>query len=352
MTETNSTLNEASVSDSPVDQIANMFTSAEEDERKTTEETEVEEAEVEEVEASETTQEDQEQEAPDEEETDVTWAGALGIEDSKLVLDDDGNFKAVKVKVDGDESQVDLNTLIAGYQTARSTTQRSQALADQKRAFEAQAQQQMQAYQQKLSEAEQFAGILDQRLLSDYQGIDWNRLRAENPSEYSATMMDFQTRKADIERMKSEIQQNQSAVQQRQQQEFQTKKQAYIQEQTQRTLELFPEWKDPSVAKQAFDEMYQFASRFGYSQEELNELTDSRAIAIMQAAMGAEKKQAEASKKAEKPVPKFRKSTRSRSSKPKATKLDRLVKRAKTSSGANKRRAQTDAIAELLISGE
>lgn len=351
MNETNSTLNEASVSDSPVDQIANMFTSVEEDEKRTPEETEVEETEVE---ASEDIQEDQEQDAPDddEEETDVTWAGALGIEDGKLVLDDDGNFKAVKVKVDGNESQVDLNTLIAGYQTARSTTQRSQALADQKRAFEAQAQQQMQAYQQKLSEAEQFAGILDQRLLSDYQGIDWNRLRAENPSEYSATMMDFQTRKADIERMKSEIQQNQSAVQQRQQQEFQTKKQSYIQEQTQRTLELFPEWRDPSVAKQAFDEMYQFASRFGYSQEELNELTDSRAIAIMQAAMGAEKKQAAASKKAEKPVPKFRKSTRSRSSKPKATKLDRLVKRAKTSSGANKRRAQTDAIAELLISGE
>lgn len=351
MNETNSTLNEASVSDSPVDQIANMFTSVEEDEKRTPEETEVEETEVE---ASEDIQEDQEQDAPDddEEETDVTWAGALGIEDGKLVLDDDGNFKAVKVKVDGNESQVDLNTLIAGYQTARSTTQRSQALADQKRAFEAQAQQQMQAYQQKLSEAEQFAGILDQRLLSDYQGIDWNRLRAENPSEYSATMMDFQTRKADIERMKSEIQQNQSAVQQRQQQEFQAKKQSYIQEQTQRTLELFPEWRDPSVAKQAFDEMYQFASRFGYSQEELNELTDSRAIAIMQAAMGAEKKQAAASKKAEKPVPKFRKSTRSRSSKPKATKLDRLVKRAKTSSGANKRRAQTDAIAELLISGE
>lgn len=349
---TEETSSEQSVSGSPVDQIAQLLTEEETPPVKEVPEAEAPEEELGEDEGVEEELEESEEDIPGSGEEDVTWAGVLNVDDAKVALDDDGNFQGVKIKVDGAESQVDLNTLIAGYQTAKSTTQRSQKLAADKKAFDEQSTGALEVFSQKIGEAAQFVDVLQKKLMSDYEGVDWQRLRAENPAEYSATVADFQNRRADVDQITATIKQQQGAVAEQQKKDFETKQTEYFAKQAEATLDLFPQWKDPQVAQTAFAEMREFASKFGYAPEEFDQLADSRAISIIQAAMKAEKASTVAERKVTKPVPKFRKSSHSRRGKKAVSKLDRLVKKAASAKGANKRRAQTAAVAELLISEE
>jgi len=347
MTETSST---ETASVSAVDQIAELLVEPEEKEIEA-QDTDVEVETEEEAPAAELEAADEEEEQEVEEEEDVTWSGVLNVDDSKLVLDEDGNFKGVKVKVDGSESDVDLNTLITGYQTAKSTTQRSQALAEERKQFQDQSTQAVEKLKQRFVEADQLADVLQKKMISEYEGIDWPRLRAQNPAEYAATVTDFQQRKADIEQAKANIQQQYNNVASQQYQEAEAKRQQYIHEETKKTLDMFPEWRDPEAARADFTKMQQFIEKFGYKQDEFVNFTDSRAIALIKSAMGSEKSKVEAERKVAKPVPKFRKSTQTRAATRKQSKLDRLVKTAKSAKGANKRKAQTDAVTELLMNG-
>jgi len=283
-------------------------------------------------------------------EQDVSWASVLNVDESKLVLDDDGNFKAVKIKVDGKESDVDLNTLIAGYQTSKSTTQKAQALAEERRKFEASSSKALELFQAKLQEAEEFTKYLHKKFMADYEGINLQELRQRNPAEYAATVADIQTRQNDLNNMMRSIYANKQAAEQHQQQQQQEARQSFLQQQANRTLEMFPEWRDKSKAQADFAAMGDFVEKYGFTQDEFKEIVDPRILKVLKDMMGTKLAEVEAINKAAKPVPpKMLTSTRSRNAKP-ASKLDRLIKRAHGATGASKRIAQADAIAELLIS--
>lgn len=355
MPQTNSTPDGTSVDrGNAVDQIADLF--VEEDDLDTRNEADSDpedELEIEDTEEDEEPGEDGDEEEDDSdeesgEEQDVTWSDALGVDASKLVLDDEGNFKAVKVKIDGEESTVDMPALIAGYQTAKSTTQRSQALAEERKHFEAQSAEMLGAFKSKLDEAENFVGLLHKKMLSDFEGIDLRELRTKNPAEYAAIVADKQTREADISNMMRQIQLSKQATEQveRQQQEEQQRK--FYAEQAERALEMFPDWKDQEKAKRDFTAMNSFLQEYGFSDEEFSQIADPRILAVLRTVIDTQSAKKESEKKVVKAKTKVRSSTRNRRAKS-TSKLDRLVKRAKSVKGSNKRAAQTDAIAELLL---
>ena len=354
---------EASVSGSTTDQIAQLLIDDDEEQFDASEQasaadegSQEEEPELA-LEEGEEVEDGDEQEAPeredgaeDQEGEDVTWASALGVDESKLVLDDDGNFTGVTVKVDGKEDNVDLNTLIAGYQTAKSTTQKSQALAEEKRRIEQQSTEMVGAFQQKLQQAEDFTQLLRSKLQSDYENIDWARLRAEQPAEYAAIQMDKQARERDIEQMVMAIQQNRQAADDAAEQQQKAAKAEFYREQANRTLEMFPEWKDEEKVQADFSAMRSYIEPFGFTAKEFGEIEDPRVFALLKSVITQEEAKKTAAKKVEvaTKTPHFRKSTRSRNGR-KVTKLDQLVKRAHSAKGSQKRAAQSDAIAELLL---
>ena len=346
---TNSTSEETSVeSTDKVQQIADLFI---EDEKEETQDSgspdDVESDDLEAEEESETEAEPDETEQEEE----VTWSGVLGVDESKLVLDEDGNFKGVKIKVDGRESDVDLNTLIAGYQTAKHTTQKSQALSEERRKFEQEREQTFNVFQNKIKEADGFIGLLEKKLESDYQDVDLAKLRATNPGEYAAIIAEQYQRRQDIAKMREAINANQNALDQIRQEEQNSIWQKQLSTYAEKALTMFPEWNDPAKAQADFLEMRSFVKEFGFSEEEFDSVVDPRMLAVVKRVMDGTVAAKESEKKLSKPVPNIRTSRRSRTGK-RTSKLDRLVKRAKSAHGSQKRVAQTDAIAALLLGEE
>lgn len=282
----------------------------------------------------------------DQSEQEVTWAGVLGVDDANIITDDNGEFKGLKVKVDGVDSTVSVKELIDGYQFNKHNTQASMALAEEKRAFETMRTTAATEYLNKLETADTLAGLLGQALTSEFNSVDWQKLRVENPSEYAAMQADFQNRKTQIGQLMHAIQSEKQQQRQKAEKEFQGQYQQHLETQYNRTLQNNPSWQDPNVMKKAVTELADFLGQaYGITQQEFSMLNDARHIEIIKDAMAYRKGKATLETKA-KTVPKFQQQT---SSKQAASKLERLVKRAKTASGSEKRAAQTDAIAELLL---
>ena len=90
--------------------------------------------------------------------------------------------QTVKVKVDGEEVEVTLDELKSGYSRTKDYTRKTQELAEQRKAFEAEAtaiREERQVYGQLLNQLHQ------QIQASQGQEPDWEYLRQTDPIEYS-----------------------------------------------------------------------------------------------------------------------------------------------------------------------
>lgn len=292
--------------------------------------------------------EDEETEVEQEEsEEPVTWAATLGIDEKNVVLDDDGNIAGINVKVDGKTSTVGFKDLIVGYQTNKSNTQKAQELAEQRKEFDAVKNQAAQEYIQKLEAADKLTRHLKDSFVKEYQQIDWNRLRVENPGEYAAAVQDFNMRNAEIEQILSVVDVEKNALADSKLEEQKALFNAYLQEEAKKIVERNPTWSKPEVFKKAITEMSDFClEAYGFTQQEFSNIQDSRMLEVVKDAMKYRKNVKEAKTKLDVQVPKFQK-TKNGSAVPKS-RLEKLVSTAKNTKGYGQKAAQTDAVAELL----
>ena len=342
----------------PLDQIADLLVDEEpkseepqkdvlksvDDTQEVPDDTEVDESETEEQEETET------EEASAESEEELTWGSVLGVDDSKVVLDDNEQLTGVKVKIDGEEAVVKMNDLIVGYQTNKHNTQKSQAIAQERKELETLVQQTAQEYKGKVEAVEKLTQYLKKKFTQDFENVDWQRLRHEDPAEYAAAMQDYNVRQAEIDRVLNAVDSEKAQLSDEEIQAKESRQKALVIEHAEKLVEKFPEWRDKKVADKAFSEMNDFVQEtYGFTPEEFSMAVDSRLISMIHDALTYHKGKSLVSKKVNKVVPKFQKSTGRKA--PKVSKLDKLTKRAKAAKGANKRDAQRDAVAELLTSG-
>jgi len=352
MAGTNSTAEAANVD--ATDAIADLLMGDEEvAETKETVEAEVtEETEQDDDDAVELSEESTEEvEESDEVESDVTWAGALGLDDSKIVLDDEGELAGINVKVDGEVSMVNMNDLITGFQSNKSNTNKSKSLADDRRQLDEQLETVTTDYRRKLHDVAKLSEYMNNNLMSEFKNVDWNNLRASDPAEYAASMQDYNKRQADIQRIQQAIEQEYQVAQTGQADKIKGQDEALVAKNVSKMLENNPEWTDQAKLQEAFTSMSEFTtSTYGFTSDEFNEVTDSRMIELIKDAQKYRKGEKIASAKMVKKVPKFQKS-KGKTAKRKVTKLDTLTKRAKAAHGNDRRDLQTSAIAELLTGG-
>jgi hypothetical protein len=284
----------------------------------------------------------------DESETDTTWSKVLGVPEDKIILDDEGDFAGFKIKVDGKVDVVPAADLIAGYQNNKSNTQKSKALAEEKKQFyEVDKPRLLQEYGTKIKDAEALTSYLENSLVKEYQGIDWNNLRFQNPGEYAALVQDYNIRVDEIQKIKTATETVKQQETQKYQQEFGQKTQAYIQEQVQQAIEKHPEWQDTKKFKAALGDMQAFVTdTYGFSPQEFADVKDARILDLILDAKRYRAGKTIAEKKLAKPVGKFQKPTGQ--AKATKSKLEQLTSKAKASSGYAKHAAETDAVAELL----
>jgi len=310
------------------------------------EDTPDEESEEEETPAEDSTEEDE----SDEDDGDDTWESVLGLEEGQIDFDEEGNLQGVNVKVNGESATVKMNDLVAGYQNNKANTQKAQALSEERKAFDAQAQAIAQDFKTKLDNVEAMSNYLNEQLVSEFNGVDWEKLRVENPAEYAAARQDYSARAHELQQAQQAIIAEKQQTTEAEKQKFVESQSAFVKEQRAKMIENNPTWNSPETFNKDMGEIKTFLSnQYGFTDQDFAAVADARLIELVKDAKKFREGIKFAQKKVQKPVPKFQKSVGKSRKAP--SKLDKLTKAAKGASGANKRVAQSDAIAELLLGG-
>ena len=193
--------------------------------------------------------------------------------------EEDEQPQVFTVKVDGKEVEVTLDELQKGYSRTQDYTRKTQQIAETRKAVEAEAA----AIRAEREQYAQLLGALQQQLESaGEQPVDWDRLYAEDPIEWvrqRELARDKQERKAAIQ---SEQQRLSQLTAQQQAEEMKTK----LAQEQDLLIASVPEWKDPQKAKAEKALLVEFGRKIGFSEDELKNVYDHRAvIALRKAAL-------------------------------------------------------------------
>jgi hypothetical protein len=239
------------------------------------------------MEPDEPTEEVQAQAEPEEQEE----VQAESESESESVEDDDVEEapeqpkRKYKVKAAGEEIEVDEDELIKGYQRSKDYTKKSQEVAEQRKAVEAervklsQVEQERQAYAQRLQAIDQFLG-------KQLQGENLESLKETDPIGYAVKVAE----RTEKEKQLSVIRAEQQRIAQVQQAEQQQKLQAHLQSEAQKLVDVIPEF-GTEKGQELKREIRDYALNLGYSEQDLANLYDHRAVLALYKAMKFEKLQ-------------------------------------------------------------
>jgi len=358
--------NTAAASSDPVDEIASLLmgdgtpgddveadTDADNSPEQTQDTDDVEDLDDEDTLSDEPTEDEEEvdESENDTEDEDQDLATMLGLDESQLSVEDDGDFK-INVKVDGEQGKVSLKEIIKGYQSESSNTKKSMALANERKTFETQAAAKVQEVNQSLERNQNLAKILEQEIMADYEKVDWDDLRQYDPAEWTARRQEFSTKYNKIQRLQGELTQQGQQVQQENRAKMNQQNKVHLKGQWDKMLENNPTWSDKAKYNKDMGTLRSFAEEtYGYEDADFSNVTDARAIEILKDAQ-AYRKGAKVAQKKIKSIPKkLKRGKGGRFVKNKVSKLDKLTQAAAKATGANKRDLQTSAVAELLTGG-
>lgn len=183
----------------------------------------------------------------------------------------------VTVKVDGAEQRVPLSELTKGYELRQASYNRMQEAARAREDFTREQAQVRQALGQQIQDAEGLLTYAQQQLLGDYNRIDWQKLRMENPAEYAALAQDYNQRSA-------AIQQHINSIRAKRQTDAQQAEQARLQAvpaERAKLLDAIPEWRDPAKFATAHKQIRDLATKVGFTEAELNAIYDHRYLRVL-----------------------------------------------------------------------
>ena len=206
-------------------------------------------------------------------------------------------------------------------------------------------------YQLKLDSAQKLTEVIASNFIKEYQSINWDELRKNNPAEYAATFQDYQLKGQQLKNTLTAIEQERAMEVQQRQREHDALLQNYLAEQANLVIQKNPDWADPVKLKTALNEMHDFATTtYGFSTQEFQSLGDARYMEVLKDALAYRRGLQSANGKLNN-VQQFQQSNRSSQRKP-MSKLEKYAQAAKKATGHAKRGLETAAVAELLMNGD
>ena len=275
-------------------------------------------------------------------------AEELGLDADKLVLSEDGEIQ-IQLRVNGRDEKVDLKDAIAQTQFSKANDEKARNLAEDRKAFDVEKNEAFEMHQQQMQQVRGLGEMLQNKLMQEFQGIDWNVLRQTDPAEWAAKQQEFAQRNQELQQA-GEMLGQQMRYQQEQQERADAEYRAEIlQAERQQMIENNPSWLDEEKMRSGLSEIVEYASGIGFSEEELQDVIYSRHVEVLKKAMLYDKGQTVAQRKVKNPAPKMSRASNGRFAKQKGGKVQKLIERAQKAKGAQKRDAQADAVAALLM---
>lgn len=189
--------------------------------------------------------------------------------------EEDTEPQRFRVKAAGEEREVTFDELVDGYQKGLDYTKKSQSVAEQRKAVEAeriaieQAKQARDAYSQRLSLIEQF-------LSKQNEGEDLNALKEVDPIGYAVKVAERTEREKQLQMVQAE----QQRMRQQQFAEQQAVLQQHIQQEAKRLAEVIPEYAGDK-GNEVRQSIRSFAKEIGFTDQELSQAYDSRQVQVL-----------------------------------------------------------------------
>lgn len=181
-----------------------------------------------------------------------------------------------RVKAAGEDREVSLDDLIKSYQLGTDYTQKTQALAEQRKAIEAekaaveQAKQLRDQYAQRLE-------LIEKVLSEQNKSEDLESLKEVDPIGYAMKVAESVQRDKQLAAVNAE----RSRIAEKQQAERQSQLQQYLAEQQARLQQSIPEYSDPQKGESVRRDIRSYAQNVGFTESELNQVYDSRAVQVL-----------------------------------------------------------------------
>ena len=248
--------------------------------------------EVEAVEAEVEAQAEVEAEAPEELPAEVEEQ----YEVEEVEATEETKEPSYRVKVGGEEYEVTLDELRNGYQRQSDYTRKSQSLAEQRKTFDAN----LQAVQ---AERSQYGKVLEN--ISQFQNMevakldqtDWTALKESDPMEYMEKRIELQ----EAREKSNQLQAEQQRLSQQNQKDYEVKLTEVLQHEAAELQKVLPAYADPkSNMKQRLRD---FALGQGFSEQDINSITDHRVVLVLHKAMLQDEAQSGTVRKVTKKVP-------------------------------------------------
>ena len=199
-----------------------------------------------------------------------------------------------KVKVGKDEIDVPLDELLKGYSRTADYTRKTQEIAETRKVVEAE--------RAKIDEAARLRDTYAQRLqvieqmLNQDSGEDLATLKETDPIGYAVKVAEQAEREKQLNAVRAERQR----LAQQQQAEQGERLKAHLAAEAQKLAEAIPEMSDPVKGQAIRTDIRSYAQKLGFSEQELAQVYDSRAVTALYKAMQYDKlvsNKGEASKK-------------------------------------------------------
>lgn len=260
-----------------------------------------------EVEETEEVQEKEEATELKELEHDETLASILGLPEDLVDVKESGEV-ILKASIAGEEKEVQLKELLERYQDSEFSSTKSQELVEQQQKFEQEMLEAKQETDAKLKEMVKVSKLMEQNLLADFNQINWQQLEQQDPAEYNRLRKAFSYKAQQLKGVQETLTEEEKAQNEASNKQQQEKFSRHLKAESEKILAANPTWHNEAVKQKEMGELRNFLSTgFGYTDEEMDMIADSRLVRLIQAAY--KNKAPEATIKEKKVVPAYQSPT-------------------------------------------
>lgn len=208
-------------------------------------------------------------------------------DESEVEQDDDSDEQEepqkFRVKAAGEEREVTLDELIKSYQLGTDYTKKSQAVAEDRKAVEAERQAVQEAKQMRDTYAQRLEMI--EQMLQPQQEENLDYLKETDPIGYSVKVAEMVQKEKQLGAVRAE----RERINQQQEYDRQMQMQQTVAEEMQKLSASLPEFADPAKGEAIRNDIRSYGKQLGFSENELAAVYDSRAVLTLYKAMQYDK---------------------------------------------------------------